>query len=174
MSYAIIQESDSKESRQNNSLVRKNKIFTKGECILQRFRVDNKLPAWGKLLYGTYIFNDLQKSFSMNVISILSGEHFHSLGYNTYMQIYRNKRKCFTEEKVQLLRDRSVWYTKMSVVLLLWKTNMAAVTSCENSLSLQYKSTMFNYATTHYLSMLLLIRDLYQGGQIIDSRFLYS
>ena len=54
-------------------------------------------------------------------------ERFHAL-----TSIYANLPE---QKKAGLLKKRRLfWNSNMSAVLLSWKTNMAAVTSCENAL----------------------------------------
>ena len=66
-----------------------------------------------------------------------------SLTWSAFMQIYWNKRKRLHKKRVQLPQD---WFgdTNMAAVLLFWDTNMAAMTSCENT---QSEKTV--YCTTH-------------------------
>ena len=54
-----------------------------------------------------------------------------SLTWPAYMQIYWNKRKRLHKKRVQL---PEAWFGNMATVSLFWDTNMAAVTSCENTL----------------------------------------
>ena len=56
-----------------------------------------------------------------------------SLTWPAAMLIYWNKRKHLHEKSVQLPED-FVGTPTMAAVSLLWNTNMAAVTSCENAL----------------------------------------
>ena len=55
-----------------------------------------------------------------------------SLKWPAPMQIYWNKRKRLHKKRVQFPRD---WLgdTNMAAVSLFWGTNMAAMTSCENT-----------------------------------------
>ena len=52
------------------------------------------------------------------------------------MQIYWNKRKCLHKKRVQLPQD---WFGTPTwpPFLLFWDTNMATVTSCENTLQVK-------------------------------------
>ena len=51
----------------------------------------------------------------------------------TPMQIYWNKRKPLYKKRVQLPKD-SFGTPTMAAISLFWDTNMAAMTSCENTL----------------------------------------
>ena len=54
-----------------------------------------------------------------------------SLTWPASMQVHWNKRKRLHKKRVRLAQD---WDTNMAAVSLFRDTNMAAVTSCENTL----------------------------------------
>ena len=76
--------------------------------------------------------------------SLLAGYSVFSLTWPASMQIYWNKRKRLHKKRVQLPQD---WFgTQTWPPFLFWDTNMAAMTSCENT---QYLNT-FNLIPVHF------------------------
>ena len=56
-----------------------------------------------------------------------------SLTWPASMQIYWNKRKRLHKKRVQLRQDWFGTQTWPAAISLFWDTNMAAITSCENT-----------------------------------------